>query len=79
MKQVYADKFNQEEEIKKSNLNWVIVRPTQLVNKSTGKKIKVSIDGSRVGSSIFRGDVATFLLNQLESSKYLHKTVLIGA
>ena len=73
----FLDKSKQEKLIMNSDLDWTIVRPGQLTN---GKKRTIYKQGTKVGNYILtkmisRADVAHFILNQLETSNYLHKAV----
>jgi len=72
----FRDKGKQEKLITNSNLDWTIVRPGQLTN---GKKRGTYKHGTNVGNyiltkTISRADVAHFILSQLNSEVYLHKT-----
>ena len=79
LKNVYKDKDRQEAEIRKSNLDWIIVRPAQLTNGPAKGKYRVLTDltGLTVGK-ISRADVAGFVLEQLSSDRYVRKTPLIA-
>ena len=73
----FYDKVRQERVVKESALDWVIVRPGALTNGAARGRWR---EGQRVGSflltvSIPRSDVATFLLGQLESDRWLRRTV----
>ena len=74
----YADKTRQEEVIKQSDLDWVIVRPGQLNNNAAKGTYRVMLDGKYEMKGIARADVATFVLEQLTSSTYLGKTPAIS-
>lgn len=76
LRHAFADSEIQEDRIRRSNLDWTIVRPAALTNgdrtgayrhgfsaKEKGLKIKVS-----------RSDVADFMLGQLADDTYLRKT-----
>lgn len=72
----FKDKERQEQLIKESTLDWVIVRPGQLTN---GRKRGTYRIGSDIGSyittvTISRADVADFMLRQLTDTKYLRQT-----
>lgn len=72
----YIDKKRQEDLIKESSLDWVIVRPGRLTN---GRKRSVYKHGTGVGNyilsvSISRADVAEFMLRQLTENAYLRQT-----
>lgn len=73
VKAMFADKIRQEQFVRQSDLDWVIVRPAQLTNgPKTGRY--------RVGEPLFigpnakisRADVADFILNQLGDKTYYH-------
>ncbi len=72
----FRDKGRQERLIRKSDLDWIIVRPGQLTN---GKKRGTYRHGEKIGSfittvRISRADVADFMLKQLTDDTYLHKS-----
>lgn len=69
-----ADKEVQERDIQASGLDWVIVRPTGLVNEPARGELAVVVQGPVPVSRISRADVATFMLDQLTSDQYLHRT-----
>ncbi len=79
LKNMYADKDRQEEEVRKSNLDWVIVRPGFLTDGPAKGNYRVitNLAGVTVGK-ISRADVAAFVLRQLTDDSYLRKTPLIG-
>jgi putative NADH-flavin reductase len=75
-----AEKEIQEQAIRDSKLDWLIARPTRLVDGKATSNYKVA---ENMDFSVFnmprinRADVAAFLLDQLTSDQYLHKTVTI--
>ncbi|MFB2553613.1 NAD(P)-dependent oxidoreductase [Ensifer soli] len=79
LRKVYADKDRQESIIRNSELAWTIVRPSILNNKPGGKPVRAltSFDTFH-GGSISREDVATFVLDQCDTDKWLHETPLIS-
>lgn len=78
LKNIFADKVKQEEYIRKSGLDWVIVRPAILTNGPkkgtyrTGEDIKI-----RFFATISRADVSDFMLKQLSQDDYTRKTPTI--
>ncbi len=71
----FLDKSKQEKLIRKSGLEWTIVRPGQLFNGKIRENYK---HGPKVGHYILtkiisRADVAHFMLSQLHDKTYLHK------
>lgn len=77
-KGLFEDKERQENVLRQSNLDWVIVRPARLTNGPKQGKYRAATDNSPVGSEISRADVAAFMLEQLTSDQYLRKTVAIA-
>ncbi len=76
----FRDKKLQEECIKESSLDWIIVRPGQLTN---GRKRGVYRHGPDIGNYILtvwisRADVADFMLKQLTDNTYLRKVVAVA-
>jgi putative NADH-flavin reductase len=66
----------QEQIIKSSTLDWVIVRPTALSNGARRNAYRAGPDVGNwfVPSRISRADVASFMLEQLTADEYLRKT-----
>ncbi|MDJ0570767.1 MAG: SDR family oxidoreductase [Pleurocapsa sp. MO_192.B19] len=71
---VYVDQARMEERIiNTKDLDWVMVRPSQLTNGDSQKyrvRLRHNPEG---GYKISRADVADFMLNQLEDNTYLYK------
>jgi putative NADH-flavin reductase len=79
LRNVYADKNRQEAIIKGSDLDWTIVRPSILNNKSARNAIRTLTDLNAFhGGSISRADVATFILDQITSDAWLGRSPLIS-
>jgi putative NADH-flavin reductase len=76
LRNVFADKEVQEQIIKSSTLDWVIVRPTALSNGARRNAYRAGPDVGNwfVPSRISRADVASFMLEQLTADEYLRKT-----
>jgi uncharacterized protein YbjT (DUF2867 family) len=78
VKNVYEDKERQEEAIKQSDLDWVIVRPARLTDEPAKGEYSVYLGGSYTAKTISRADVAAFMLAQLTDDTYVHKTPVIS-
>jgi putative NADH-flavin reductase len=78
-KRMYADKDVQEQLIRESNLDWVVVRPAPLTNGPLAGRLRAldQLEGVTI-SSISRADTAAFVLEQLTTDRWLRKTPLIG-
>jgi putative NADH-flavin reductase len=78
-KEIYRDKDRQEELIRQSQLDWVIIRPASFTNGRLRGNIRVAVklDGVTM-QLISRADAAAFILDQLTSDEYLGQTPLIG-
>lgn len=75
----FRDKERQEDLIKNSKLDWIIVRPGRLTN---GRKRGTYRHGIDLGNWILtmrisRADVADFMLKQLTDNSYLRKTPVV--
>lgn len=80
LNKVYQDKDRQEQLVRSSKLDWVIVRPTVLNDKPGTGRITATIDLTNVhGGSIPRADVARFVLDQIASDQWVGKAPLITA
>ncbi|MEO6853973.1 MAG: SDR family oxidoreductase [Rhodoferax sp.] len=79
LRKVYADKNRQEAVIRDSGLDWVLVRPSVLNDKASRPPVRALTDlyGFH-GGSIARADVASFVLDQLQSDAWLHRAPLIS-
>jgi putative NADH-flavin reductase len=78
LKTIYADKDREEEIIKASGVDWMIVRPAGLTNGPLTGKYHVHNDLKGVTSHrISRLDVADFILKQLENPTQFGKTPLL--
>jgi putative NADH-flavin reductase len=77
---VYADKDAQEWIIRRSRLEWTIVRPTVLTTGPRTGAYRVLVDPRDWQSGfISRADVADFLVRQVNDASLVHKTpVLTG-
>lgn len=75
---IYRDKDRQEAEIRASNLDWTIVRPSYLTNGPATSNIRVTTNLAGIrGGSIARADVANFVVGEFLQKKWLHKSPLI--
>jgi uncharacterized protein YbjT (DUF2867 family) len=66
----YEDKDRQEEILSGSDLEWVIVRPARVTNKRASGEYQVCLSGDAYkATTIFRQDVADFMLAQLSEDR----------
>jgi putative NADH-flavin reductase len=74
VKAMFEDKVIQEQEIRQSNLDWIIVRPATLTDGPRTGEYKVG-DPLSMGprAKISRADVADFLLKQVSNDTYVHQ------
>jgi putative NADH-flavin reductase len=78
LKAIYADKDREEEIIKSSGVDWMIVRPAGLTNgKRTGNYHIFNDMKGVTAKRISRLDVADFILKQLKNPTQLGKTPLL--
>ncbi|MEP6721406.1 MAG: NAD(P)H-binding protein, partial [Variovorax sp.] len=78
LRKVYDDKNRQEELVRTSDLDWVLVRPVVLNDKNGTGKVRAGIDLSGIhGGSIARADVAQFVVDQLTDDRWLRQAPLI--
>lgn len=78
-RRVYVDKDAQEALIRSSGLNWTIVRAAPFNNGPLGGRLRATDQLSGVTiSAISRADTAAFMLDQLNSSEWLHRAPLVG-
>ncbi|MDQ0394442.1 NAD(P)-dependent oxidoreductase [Labrys monachus] len=78
LRKVYQDKDRQEDAIRASALDWIIVRPTVLNDEPARGRVRALTDLSGVhGGKIARADVADFVVQQLTADTWLRQTPLI--
>ncbi len=77
LKKAFTDHERQEEIVRRSPVDWTIVRPGGLTDgERTGKyRAGFAYDDPTIKSRISRADVADFMLKQLTSTEYSKKTV----
>lgn len=80
LKRVYDDKDVQEQIIRRSGLDWTIVRPGLLTNRPETGRYRALLDPAQWrADSISRADVADFLVKESTERKYVGQApVLLG-
>jgi uncharacterized protein YbjT (DUF2867 family) len=79
LRHVYADKDRQEDIVRASGLDWVLVRPAVLSNKPGRGSVRALTDLSAFhGGTIAREDVARFVLDQVQTDRWLCQSPLIA-
>ena len=75
---IYDDKDVQERIVRRSKLDWVIVRPVILTNGPKTNAYRALVDPrSWTCGFISRADVADFLVKQIDNGAFLHKTPVL--
>jgi hypothetical protein len=78
LSKVYDDKNRQEDIVRRSSLDWVLVRPSVLNDKPKHDNVRALTDLSDFhGGTISRGAVASFVLDQVRDDAWLHRAPLI--
>jgi putative NADH-flavin reductase len=77
LKKIFDDKLKQLQVLEKSDLDWILVRPSQLIDGQKTGKYHITED-KPAGKRIARADVADFMLGQLNGSKYLGKMPILS-
>lgn len=76
----YEDHDRQEEEVRKSDLEWTIVRPVGLSNSKRSERIYEYVGvGRKPGWMISRKSVARYMVEGLDRNDLIGKTVIISA
>lgn len=73
LKKTMQDKEHQEQAVRDSGLDWIIVRPGGLTDKPATGDYKSGTDKSIMAGQVSRADVAGFVLQQLTDDTYLHQ------
>ena len=75
---VYEDKDVQERIVRRSKLDWVIVRPVILTDGPKTNAYRALVNPRRwTWGFISRADVADFLVKQIDDDAFLHKTPVL--
>jgi hypothetical protein len=78
LRNVYADKDRQEAIVRRSNLDWTLVRPMVLTNKPATGQVRAQVDRAEVhGGTIPRADVARFVVAELTEGRWTRQAPLI--
>jgi putative NADH-flavin reductase len=78
LRQIYKDKDRQENIVRASGLDWILVRPAILQDAPGTGRVFAQTDLSRIrGGRIARADVAKFVVDQLIENTWLHRAPLI--
>ena len=76
LRKAFEDHVIQEDHIKRSHLDWTIVRPSAFTNGDRTGTYRHGFPGTdrTTALKISRADVADFMLRQLQDSTYLRQT-----
>ena len=77
-KVIIDDKNRMEESVKKSRLEWTIVRCTTVNHRPATGKVKATLNGKGLKFNITATDLAEFMINQLTDKKFLRQTPTIS-
>lgn len=75
---IMDDKNRMEPMIKKSSLDWTIVRCTTVKERPATGKVNATVDGKGLKFSISAADMATFIVNQLTDNRFLKQALTIS-
>lgn len=78
LRKAYEDKERQEQFVRESGLDWVIVRPGGLTNGPATGEYQFGLDSEIGSGQVSRADVAAFVLQQLTDDTFLHQTPTIA-
>lgn len=78
LRKAYEDKERQEQFVRESGLDWIIVRPGGLTNGPATGEYEFGLDPAIGGGQVSRADVAAFVLQQLADDTFLHQTPAIA-
>jgi len=75
---IAQDRAEQEQLVESSGLEWTLIKPPRLTNDKARGRIR-SAENLKVGamSKISRKDLSQFILDQIESRKYIGKKVVV--
>ena len=73
----FKDHTNQEEVIKKTELNWTIVRPTEIIDSPETGDYLINGFNEKLKYQISKYDVSQFVVNELFQCNYLQSIAMI--
>jgi nucleoside-diphosphate-sugar epimerase len=73
------DTQRQDDDVRASGLDWVIVQPVNLTNEAAAGLPFVSTSGEVRAMTVARSRVGRFLVTAVESDDHLHETVALSA
>jgi putative NADH-flavin reductase len=77
LRKAFDDKDRMEKQIEATDLDWIVVRPGFMTSGKPRGTQRAADDGSLVGGMICRADVATFMLQQIESTQWLRRRPVV--
>lgn len=75
---LFREKDRQEELVRRSDLNWTLVRPTALTNGKPGGKVMSKAVRSGVLTHISRADVAAWMVEHLDRPASYYKATALS-
>ena len=78
-KSVLEDAENHADVLRRSGLDWIIVRGPMLTEGKHTGKYKVGYIGKDSGMRVSRADVADFMLKQLTDNRYLQEAPMVSS
>jgi len=75
---VYEDMLRMAELVRASDLDWTIVRTPMLTDQPKSGQVKVAWVGKGMRPRITRGDLAAFLVSQVEDPTYLRRSPAVS-
>jgi putative NADH-flavin reductase len=76
---VYADLATMEDEIRRSGLDWTIVRPPRLTDGPLTGRYRLAPENVRAGRTISRADVADAMLSALDDVEQVNRAVGVAS
>lgn len=75
---ILKDAILHAEVLRKSNLDWMIVRGPRLTNEKPKNKYRVGWVGVNASTTISRADLADFIVKQIESDEFKHQMPFVS-
>ncbi len=73
----FKDHTLQEDIVKQSNLDWTIVRPTEIISGKESGTFTINQPNNNSKFQISNSDVAQFIVTELEENKYIKQVAMI--
>ena len=78
LRNMFNDKNKGEAFILRSSLDYTLIRPGRITNQNSSKIVKASVVKDGLSTTISRGNLVKFMIEQIDSDTWSKKALIIG-